>query len=144
MSAQNIRQMQKQLTFHRRVFHAAISLVVFGLFWTAGCTQIPHVLLWNNSGHEVVIDADHVMYHCPANSRVSLKFPGNTMRLQVIRGTNNVWRYSIRYPDEHFMRNNKIFAQLESDGAIYVLCNNKAAVTEQLPEQPRGFPLRPN
>jgi len=65
------------------------------------------------------------------------------MALTIKNGSNTSWKYAVRYPDPTFILDNKIYVQIETNGAIYLLLPKTKQAVKQFPPQPDGFPLRP-
>lgn len=121
----------------------ALCIIAFALIWIAGCTRIPHLVLWNNSGRTLVIDSDAKTYHCAQDEAVRMIFPGNTMALSIRHGPSGSWRYEVRYPEKKFIIKNSIFVQIEPDGSIHLLAGETVEPAKSFPRQPVGFPLLP-
>jgi hypothetical protein len=90
------------------------------------------------------INSDAETYRCPPDAAVEMNFPGNTMALTIKHTANATWKYAVRYPDPKFIPDNKIYVQIEADGAIYLLPDRVKSATNTFGHQPEGFPIKPN
>jgi len=113
-------------------------------WFVVGCTRIPSLVVWNNSSQVLTLDADGNLYHSQPNSAVEVRFPGNSMAISIKTSSNQVWRYTVRYPEKRFIIQDKIFVQIEPAGLIYLLPGAVTNAVTEFPPQSAGFPIAPS
>jgi hypothetical protein len=108
----------------------------------SGCTKIPYIVLFNNSGHTLTIDSEGETYTVSPDAIVKIAYPGNTELLNIESVPNIKWQYKVEYPDKTYMNGNTFNVQIEADGIIYVLPPNTQNFVKVLPTQPPNFPWK--
>ena len=109
----------------------------------SGCTKIPYLVLFNNSGFRLTVDAEGTIYSLSPGAVAEIRYPGNTELLRIGSGSNIAWEYKTTYPDKSHMNGNKFYVQIESNGSIYVLSPSAQGPVKEPPLQPKGFPWIP-
>jgi hypothetical protein len=120
-----------------------LSLAITMVLLMSGCSKIPYVVFFNNSGRALTINSEEWTYQVKAGAVIEIRYPGNTQMLKIDSGPSNAWRYKVEYPDKAHRWGNKFYVQIETDGTIYLLPPNTQILAKQLLPQPPGFPWRP-
>jgi hypothetical protein len=116
------------------------------------CTITPKIFLYNNSGRSVEVQFTNE----PSESRVLP--PGETLSFSsdrlfdasfLIRESGMAHHYSVPtdYPSmwlHPWLPASRLRGQLEPDLSIYLVPQGAKPPQSSFPEQPAGFPLRPN
>lgn len=120
-----------------------LSLTITVCLLFSGCTKIPYIVFFNNSGHALTVNSEGEIYTLPPDAIVQIAYPGNTESLKIESTPNIAWRYKVKYPDKTYMNGNTFNVQIEADGTIYVLPPDTQNLVKKLPMQPPNFPWKP-
>jgi hypothetical protein len=118
--------------------------IILAALVLSGCSRIPYFVLFNNSGFNLSINSEGLLYSVPPGTIREIRYPGNTAFLEIEFGSGTNWNYQTAYPDKALMNGNTFSVQVESSGVIHVIRPGAKVPTTAFPPQPDGFPWRPN
>ena len=120
-------------------------LLVGVMLVLCSCSKPTKLLLYNNTGLVIHVEDGAKRVAIAASCSKKIKYPTNG-RLSIECG-NASWTYTIsRYPPMEYCEPTAatiIYAQIETNGAIYVFLPKSNLPSPDLDSQPEGFPLMP-
>jgi hypothetical protein len=118
----------------------ALMAMVYILF---GQDRLPSLVFLNNTEQAIVITSQGGVCHLPFQAVGETKYPAAAQAFTVQVANGASWKYKWMPLDRSFEFRNRICFQVEVDGTIYVLPRQTYQVTNPLPSQPKGYPLKP-
>ncbi len=107
------------------------------------CTPVPYIHIWNNSGCSITVSSESTSVTIYNSSHNKIKYPGYSKTLRIITERNEKWDYEVLKLVNDYIINQQVYAQLESDGKLFVF-PHKVKHLEKVPSaQPVGYPLTP-
>lgn len=137
-----------------------LSLLITGVaIALTGCVIIERDVMYNNSGQELIIMQKYLTNSPPRTIKYGETFEFYASYIEIRHG-NDIWQYG-RKPfalEFHKRINSKniikfykriggnqilVKLQVQPDGSIYLIPPDSNGPVTDFPEQPEGFPLKP-
>lgn len=111
-----------------------------------GNLLVPYIMLINNTGETLLVESDGKEYREATNMLNQVLWPAKSKSLRVKRASGGSWDYITTFVDVTYIKDVKIYMQIEPDGCIYILRPHELTTTlpqSKLPKQPKEFPWKP-
>ncbi len=139
----------EELIMNIRVFLSCLILFLVASF--SGCSKPTYLILYNNTNNDIEIrfsgEAD-TSFRVEKNSKIKILDPSYADVLYITINTKELYySYKPKWPPKEYVEDvigeKRIYYQIEPDGTIYIVADDKFPVKTFL-VQPEGFPLKPS
>jgi hypothetical protein len=115
-----------------------------GVFVAFGQDKVPRLVFANHSGQDVTITIHSQSFAVQREGLIETPFVDQTYTIRIKTSKGEEWTYNwVPLDARGYLFQNRMYLQIDEDGAVYLLPIQIYSTVQNLPSQPTGFPLKP-
>jgi hypothetical protein len=117
------------------------------LFIVFGADQVitdkTTIVMINHSGHHLSMQMDGARAELYTDRPCVIRYPASCNNVILRTNKKEIWTYGNIVPSERLALPQMTFFQVEPAGKIYLLSGSTNKPLQDLPSQPKGYPIEP-